>query len=409
MMILSKKKKRIMKYLSTIVIGISGVILALTSCDKKDSIPFYAAGSVPVLKSSVTSVAATPADSLTNVISFSWTDPKYPKDSSASPVKYTLQIDSTGRGFTKGVSIVLAGQLSDTFTAKQINTIALGFGFTYNVAYSVDVRVVASYSNNNDPQTSNTLTLTVTPYKTPPKVPVPINLYIVGDAVTIAPGNGWNTPVNTPYQQLTQVDSVTFSGIFNITGGNSYLLLPVGNSFNNKYAIADNTIGGADTTGSFQAYTSGGDNFPAPATGGWYQITVNFQTATYTVKPYTGPTVPLAITPSPSTLATGLWVIGDATPENPSWTNNPVSLAGQQFTQLSNADYQITIALTSGGYVFLPAAGDWTNKYGGTNATGGSLLFDNAVPASNTPGPATSGNYLIDVNFATGKYTVTPK
>jgi starch-binding outer membrane protein SusE/F len=399
-----------MKYLATFAIGIAGLALILTGCDKKDSVPYYSSGIAPVLKSSVTSIAATPADSLNNVVSFSWTDPKFATDSGASPVKYVLQIDSAGRGFTKGVSIVLSGQLSDTFTAKQINTIVLGFGFSFNVAYGVDVRITASYANNNNQQVSNTLTLMVTPYKTPPKIPVPPYLYLVGDAVNTAPGNGWNTPVDTPYQKFTQVDSVTFGGIFNITGGNSYLLLPVANSFNNKYAIPDNTVGGADTIGSFQAYTSGGDNFPAPAISGWYQITVNFQTATYTVTPYTGPTVPLAITPTPSTLATGLWIIGDATPENPAWTNTVPALAGQQFTQLSNADFQITIALSSGGgYVFLPAAGDWGNKYGGTAAAGGPILFDGAVPGSNTPAPAASGNYLIDVNFATGIYTVTPK
>ena len=50
---------------------------------------------------------------------------------------------------------------------------------------------------------------------------------------------------------------------------------------------------------------------------------------------------------------------------------------------------------------------NWSNKYGGTSATGGTLLADGNVPGSNTPAPAVSGSYLINVDFLTGKYTVT--
>jgi hypothetical protein len=396
-------KKNIFRLLFVAVL----LVLGSMAC-KKATNQYYPQGSTPNLSVSSSTIAPTPADSLSNVLVLKWTNPQYSTDSAT--VLYTIQIDSAGRNFAKAITWQVTGTLLDSISAKTLNTIALGFGFSYNVAYNMDVRLISSYANNNQQLPSNTVTITYTPYVIPPKVPVPPNLYLVGDAVNTAPGTAWNTPVDTPYQKFTRVDSVTFSGIFNITGGNSYLLLPVANSFNNKYAIADNTVAGADTTGSFQAYTSGGANFPAPPASGWYQITINFQTGTYTVKSYTGTPVPLAVTPNPSTLATGLWIIGDATPQSPSWTNTVPALAGQQFTQLSNADFQITIALSaSGGYVFLPAAGDWTNKYGGVSATGGQLLYDNAVPASNTPPPAVSGNYLIDVNFATGKYSVTPQ
>ena len=77
-------------------------------------------------------------------------------------------------------------------------------------------------------------------------------------------------------------------------------------------------------------------------------------------------------------------------------------------------EFQITIALQSGkSYLLLPAAGDWSNKYGGatdgTASGGGTLLFNGSVPGSNTPAPPASGNYLIDVNFITDTYTVTPQ
>ena len=138
-----------------------------------------------------------------------------------------------------------------------------------------------------------------------------------------------------------------------------------------------------------------GSNTPAPATSGTYQIIVNFQTGTYTVTPFTG------ALPVP----TNLYIVGDATPGG--W-NNPVPVPSQQFTRVNLTDFQLTVNLSStGSYLFLPVNGDWTHKYGGTSATGGSILYDGDVPGSNTPGPAVDGNYLIDVDFGTGKYTVT--
>jgi len=237
---------------------------------------------------------------------------------------------------------------------------------------------------------------------------IPSNLYIVGNAT---PG-GWSNPVPTPTQQFTQIDGASFGIIMTLTAGNSYLFLPLNGDWTHKFGGAtDGTASGGGTLLADNAVP--GSNTPAPATTGVYEIIVNFVTNTYTVTPYTGPPLPANVVPSPSTLQTGLWIIGNATPQTPAWTNTFAALSTQQFTQLTNADFQITIALTSGNsYLFLPAAGDWSNKYGGTTdgteAGGGTLLFDNSVPGSNTPAPATSGNYLIDVNFITGAYTVTP-
>ena len=83
-------------------------------------------------------------------------------------------------------------------------------------------------------------------------------------------------------------------------------------------------------------------------------------------------------------------------------------VATQKFTRINLTNYQLTVNLTAGkSYLFLPENGSWTNKFGGSSATGGTILADGNVPGSNTPAPATSGSYLIDVNFLTGKYTVT--
>ncbi|HRN72608.1 MAG TPA: hypothetical protein PLM81_05745, partial [Ginsengibacter sp.] len=101
---------------------------------------------------------------------------------------------------------------------------------------------------------------------------------------------------------------------------------------------------------------------------------------------------------------------GDATPGG--WSN-PVPVPTQQFTQLSGSEFTLDLQLTAGGsYLFLPMNGSWDHKFGGatdgTETGGATLLADGAVPGSNTPAPATTGNYRINVNFLTGKYKVTP-
>ena len=223
---------------------------------------------------------------------------------------------------------------------------------------------------------------TVTPYT----ATIPSNLYIVGDATD----GGWNNPVPTATQQFTRIDGASYGIVVNLTAGKSYLFLPVNGSWTNKYGGSSATGGTLLADGSVP-----GSNTPAPATSGYYQIIVNFQTNTYTVTPYLGPTP----------LPTNLFIVGDAT--DGGW-NNPVPVATQKFTRINLTNYQLTVNLTAGkSYLFLPVNGSWTNKFGGSSATGGTILADGNVPSSNTPAPATTGSYLIDVNFLTGKYTVT--
>jgi starch-binding outer membrane protein SusE/F len=113
--------------------------------------------------------------------------------------------------------------------------------------------------------------------------------------------------------------------------------------------------------------------------------------------------------PTPGANNGDLFLVGDAT--NGGW-NNPVPTPTQKFTKTSSTTYEITVPLIGGKqYLMLPKNGDWGNKYAVVNntlpglSTGGD--FD-ANKSDNFPGPGTSGNYKIVVNFKTGKFTVTP-
>lgn len=214
---------------------------------------------------------------------------------------------------------------------------------------------------------------------------VPDNLFIVGDAT---PG-GWNNPVPVPDQQFTRLDAVSYGLIINLTAGNSYLFLPVNGDWSHKFGGSSATGGALLADGAVP-----GSNTPAPGASGQYLITVNFLTETYSVTPYTG------FQPLP----TALFIVGDATPGG--WSN-PVPVPDQQFSRVNMTQFQIVLDLTATkSYLFLPVNGDWGHKFGGSSATGGTLLYDGAVPGSNTPAPAANGTYKILVDFGQSKYTV---
>ncbi|MEO6489161.1 MAG: SusE domain-containing protein [Ferruginibacter sp.] len=373
-----------MKKFIKIFLATAAIIFLYTACHKVDDLPSYGNGSAVQLSSSVSSVAAAPADSNTNVVAFSWTDPKYAQDPSL--YKFVIEIDSATRNFTQESTITVVGKLSDTLTAKQLNTILLGFGFSFNVQYTIDVRVTSSYGNNNEQYKSNTIQLQVTPYKVPPKIELPASgkLFLVGDASQ----GGWNNPVPVPTQELARLDETTFAGVFDLIGGKQYLLLPVNGDWTHKYSVATNTIPGLDAGGDF-GYDQP-DNFPGPATSGMYLIIVNFQTGKFTVSPYTGPPIPAT-----------LFMVGSATPGG--W-NNPVPTPSQEFTRLNSVEFEISsIPLAAASeYLLLPVNGDWTHKYSVPGTfTGTPLLgYFGYDLSNNIPGPAIAGDYKVNINFA---------
>jgi starch-binding outer membrane protein SusE/F len=378
-----------MKYLLKLGFCLLVLTTFFMACEKVENLPTYKNGTAPVLNSSVTSIAPTPADSSNIVVSFSWTNPKYATDSST--VKYVVEIDSSGRNFSKAVSIVMNGRRDTSLTGKQINGILLGNGFSFGVAYPMDVRVISSYANNNDQQISNTLTIPMTPYKIPPKIAPPASgtLFLVGSATK----GGWNNPVPVPTQQFNKLDSVTYGGVFDLSAGNEYLVLPVNGDWTHKYSVADKTLSGLNAGGDFGLDLK--DNIPGPSTSGKYIIILDFQGGKFTVTPYS------------NVLPDSLFMVGDATPGG--WTN-PVPVPSQQFTRMNSSLFEITVPITGGKqYLMLPVNGSWTHKFSVADnsipglAAGGNFGYD---LSSNFPGPSADGSYKIDVDFLNYTFTV---
>lgn len=103
-----------------------------------------------------------------------------------------------------------------------------------------------------------------------------------------------------------------------------------------------------------------------------------------------------------------LYITGDGTASG--WTNQPPP--SQLCTKISNTEYAITVSLTPGFYYkFLSTQGQWQPQYGGASADGGDLGYNFGLAGQSDPAaiptPNTAGTYKVDLNFKTGKYTVT--
>jgi len=143
----------------------AGLMLIIQSCKKIENLPFYKNGTAVTLTSSKASVEPTLADSTSNVVTFSWTNPKYATDSNT--YKFILEIDSSGRNFSKEMTKIVTGSPSTGLTGRELNNILLNFGFSLGTPYDIDVRVTSSYSNNNEKYLSNVVKISVASYSDP--------------------------------------------------------------------------------------------------------------------------------------------------------------------------------------------------------------------------------------------------
>lgn len=355
---------------------LAGTVL-LASCEKAAELPFYSSGKDPVLTSSSAAVAAIPADSLKTALTLSWSSPEYATDT--TNMKYIVQVDSSGRNFSRAVSREIIGSRSISFTARELNNILLGYGFEFNKAYDIDVRVISSYANNNERRFSNVVKIRATPYKIPPRVQLPASgkLFIVGDATQ----GGWSNPVPVPSQELHRVDETTFAGIFRLNGGKKYLILPENGKWDQKYSVSNNTLPGLSAGGDFGFNAS--DDFPGPAADGFYRIVLDFQTGKFTVTPFT----------QQHGLPDDLFVVGGATPGG--WSN-PVPVPSQQFTRVNAVVFEMpSLNLKTGEkFLLLPENGNWGKKFGEGDKSGFIVPEGSDIPAPNA-----TADYKITVNF----------
>ena len=258
--------------------------LVLWSCEKEENRIYLEESTPPVLSANL---AGTIPLSFVNkdqeAIRLSWTNPQYKFTTgiSSQNVMYQLELDSAGKNFSsaKKKVVTLSNDLSMSMTQEQLNDYLLNqLEFKTGVAQAVEIRVKSSLANNAGTLESNVMKYMVTPYAIPPKVTPPASgkLFIVGSAT---PG-GWSNPVPVPSQEFTKISDTEYEITVPITGGGSYLLLPVNGSWDAKYGVLGANNSNTSTTMEDE-FKNGGGDILAPATSGNYKIQVNFQTGKF--------------------------------------------------------------------------------------------------------------------------------
>lgn len=266
------------------IIVLSFLLLAISSCDKEETIDYYEGATPPVLTGSATTVALEPGTESNVALVVNWTNPNYmfTSGNSSHDVTYTIEMDTLGANFASSVKsqAVIAKDLTKSYTVGELNGI-LGNDMRLQLNprrnYTMQMRVTAKIGSSV-PVVSNVIQFTTKPFAPPPKVAPPASgrLFLVGSAT---PG-GWNNPVPVPSQELTKVDNTHYEIVIALTGAGSYLFLPVNGDWGAKF-------GG---TGSNNTNNVNGDNFAAnggdllaPAANGNYKIQVDFQLGKFTV------------------------------------------------------------------------------------------------------------------------------
>ena len=236
------------KYINKILVAVLGIAV-FTGCEKVDGLPKYELGTAVTLSVDKTAVSPTPADSLSPVVTFTWTSPEYATDSNT--YKYIIEIDSTGRNFSQKATRIVTGQLSRSLTGKDLNGILLNYGFTLGTPYELDVRVVSSYSNNNEKYISNIVKISVTPYNDP-SVLTTEKTTVTGTLATASdPSNtfSWTASFNGYTGNVTyvlQYDSATknFANAHDIPVGVNLLNIALNQGEMNQTALSSGIPGG---------------------------------------------------------------------------------------------------------------------------------------------------------------------
>lgn len=154
-----------MKKLLAIGSFVMGAALIFSGCKKLDPLTYHENGAPVTLSASATTVAPTVADSTKKILAFSWTDPKY--STAPSNYKFVVEIDSAGKNFANPAKREVIGKQADSITGRELNAILLEKGYAIGTTVGLDVRVVSSYSNNNEQYKSNAVKVVVTPYADP--------------------------------------------------------------------------------------------------------------------------------------------------------------------------------------------------------------------------------------------------
>jgi len=152
-----------MKRIRIIFSVIAMVALVWACMQKIEPTPqFHTSTTTFTASTTTTTVNPTINDSISNVVTISWNDPKYSAGLEKS--NFTVYVCVTGNGFASALTKGFSGVLTGSLLGKEINSMAFKLGGMVGQTMSLDVKVIASVGSNNEQVSSNVLKITYSPY-----------------------------------------------------------------------------------------------------------------------------------------------------------------------------------------------------------------------------------------------------
>jgi hypothetical protein len=269
-----------------LILFASLLFFVMWSCKKQQNKDYFIGGTNPTLKASKSgSIPLSFANKDQEAVTLSWTNPNYQFSTglSSQSVNYSVEIDTSGSNFTNPQRkiISISNDLSLSITQNDFNDYLLNqLQLSTTMPHNIEIRVTASIGTETSVY-SNVLKFTAQPYAIPPKVAPPASgkLFITGSATPKSWMGGGDPEV--PSQEFTQISPTLYQlDHITLTGGNSYLFVPVYGDWNAKYggvgANNSNNVNGDD-------FKANGGDLLAPAATGDYKIIVDFQRGKFTV------------------------------------------------------------------------------------------------------------------------------
>jgi starch-binding outer membrane protein SusE/F len=266
------------------IIAITSLLFSSIACKKTENQIVLEDAKTPVLAASTAAVRLTPATETETAITLTWTNPEYKFTTGPNSldVSYKMEMDTAGANFASAskYTTTFTSDLTKSYTEKAFNSI-LGNDMRLPTGrqLTMEVRITASIAGSI-PKVSNVIRFTATAFVPPPKVPVPANLFITGDATPANWMGGGDAPVLAQkFTRITGTNTFEIASLA-IVGDKSFLLVPAYGDWSNKFgglgANDANNVNGDD-------FKVGGNNLKVPSVSGNYKISVDFQTGKYTL------------------------------------------------------------------------------------------------------------------------------
>jgi len=277
------------RLLFALAIAVSTSALML-SCDEYEEKYSPRKTDKPILKASTASIELKQKENSNTAVTLNWSPGS--NDGTNSAIAYTIQVDVKGSAFSNAYTVDAGkGSYTTNFSVEQLNELLRNnFSVSPGSRAEIEFRVISKALDPNvAADTSNVVAVAATPYE---PMPIPDNLYMVGDATA----GGWDNMNPTPMTKSSN-DAGVFTWQGELAAGELKFITMIGSWLPSYQKGSD------DNTLVIRTDFGQPDEKFRVEQGGLYLVTVDVIELTFELEP-------LAVSPYNE-----LWIVGSAVPK----------------------------------------------------------------------------------------------